>query len=183
MYDERDVFDRVRAKVRRTFRRPHKVHTERRRVLLTDARAFPRVRNIRAAITSPPYMNQLDYVRDNRLRLWFIDRSLPVGLDPPRRDRDKAFFDLMRGVCLRLEPGLAPGGLFVLVVGDATRKGGPRGRAAFMIRRLFNSEPLLRDFTLEHTYSDRIPDIRRSRRECRGTKTETVLVYRKPRKQ
>ena len=27
-----------------------------------------------AIVTSPPYMNALDYVRDNRLRMWVLDR-------------------------------------------------------------------------------------------------------------
>jgi hypothetical protein len=32
-------------------------------------------------------------------------------------------------------------------------------------------------FKLDGIYYDTIPDIRRSRRECYGTKLETVLVY------
>jgi len=30
------------------------------------------VESIDAVITSPPYMDALDYARDNRLRLWFL---------------------------------------------------------------------------------------------------------------
>ena len=69
MYERRDVFTRLQAKVRRAFRRPPIPYSGSRRVLAVDAREFPRVRNVRAVITSPPYMNELDYVRDNRLRL------------------------------------------------------------------------------------------------------------------
>src|SRR3989442_11643018 len=65
MYQKRDVLTRLEAKVRRAFRRPAQRYAEVRRVLRIDARSFPRVRNIRAIITSPPYMNELDYVRDN----------------------------------------------------------------------------------------------------------------------
>jgi len=179
LYEERDVLTRLDAKIRRTFRRPPSAYTEPRRVLQIDAREFPRIRGIRAVITSPPYMNELDYVRDNRLRLWFLESSLPKGIELQGRDRDAAFTMLMRAVCVRLAPGVECGGYFVLVVGDATRGGGRIGRTATVTRNLFDTEPALDAFKLDGVYSDTIPDIRRSRRECRGTKTETVLVYRK----
>ena len=173
------MLERMKAKVHRTFRRAGECHSESRRVLLTDAREFSRVRRIRAVITSPPYMNELDYVRDNRLRLWFIARELPSGLEQKRRDREKAFSDLMRKVCIRLAPGIEHGGYFLLVVGDVTRGGGRTGRTASIIESLFRSEPALGSFHLESTYIDQIPDVRRSRREYRGTRAETVLAFRK----
>lgn len=179
LYQERDVFDRMSAKLRRTFRRFPNPYTSLRRVISTDARTFPRLRNIRAVITSPPYMNELDYVRDNRLRLWFINRSLPEGLELRARNRANAFRSLMREVCDRLAPGIMPGGYFVLVVGDATRGNGRPGQTPELTEKLFATEARLANFHLEGKYCDRIPDIRRSRRECRGTKTEVVLIYRK----
>ena len=179
MYDERDVLVRLEAKVRRTFRRPPSTYTESRRVIHIDAMEFPRIRGIRAIITSPPYMNELDYVRDNRLRLWFIERSLPDGLELVGRNREQAFTALLRVVCIRLAPGIERGGHIILVVGDATRGSGRRGRTAALTRKLFETEAALDAFRLEGTYRDTIPDIRRSRRECRGTKAETVLVFRK----
>jgi len=178
MYEERDVFVRLQAKVRRTFRRPPS-YSESRRVVHVDAREFPRIRGIRAVITSPPYMNELDYVRDNRLRLWFMKRALPEGLEVRRRNREEAFTSLLRAVCIQLASGIERGGYFILVVGDVTRGGGRTARTAALTRKTFESEEALDGFNLDGTYRDTIPDIRRSRRECRGTKTETVLVYRK----
>ncbi len=177
MYGERDVLVRLEAKVRRTFRRPPSAYTESRRVIHIDAREFPRIRGIKAVITSPPYMNELDYVRDNRLRLWFIERSLPEGMELVGRNREQAFTALLRAVSIRLAPGIERGGYFILVVGDATRGGGRKGRTAVLTRKLFDTEAALNAFRLDGTYRDTIPDIRRSRRECRGTKAETVLVY------
>ena len=124
-------------------------------------------------------MNELDYIRDNRLRIWFINRSLPEGLELVGRDRDKAFTELLRGVCIRLAPGIKHGGHFILVVGDATRGGIRTGHTAALTRQLFETEAALDVFRLDSTYRDTIPDIRRSRQECRGTKVETVMVYRK----
>lgn len=179
LYEERDVLVRLEAKVRRTFRRPPSAYTESRSVIHIDAREFPRIRGIRAVITSPPYMNELDYVRDNRLRLWFIERSLPEGLEMVGRNREQAFTALLRAVCIRLAPGIVRGGYIILVIGDVTRGSGRMGRTAALTRKLFESEAALDVFNLDGTYHDTIPDIRRSRRECRGTKAETVLVYRK----
>ncbi len=180
LYEERDVLVRMNAKLQRTFRRPPSPYTEPRRVLEIDARNFPLVRNIKAVITSPPYMNALDYVRDNRLRLWFLNRALPGQKDIVGRNRDAAFRDLMLDVCVRLAPNIVQGGYIILVVGDPNARGsGPPGRTVAITRELFSAETDLEDFTLDCLYEDSIPDVRRSRRECRGTKSETVLVYRK----
>ncbi len=179
MYEERDVLLRLEAKIGRMFRRPPGTYIESRRVLNVDAREFPCIRRIKAVITSPPYMNELDYVRDNRLRLWFIERRLPQGLELIGRNREQAFTTLLKAVCIRLAPNIEHGGHIILVVGDATRGGGRRGRTAVLTRKLFQAEAALDAFRLDSTYRDTIPDIRRSRRECRGTKAETVLVYRK----
>lgn len=179
MYKERDVLIRLEAKVRRTYRRPAEPFIESRRIVKTDARMFPRVRDIKAVITSPPYMNELDYIRDNRLRLWFIARALPEGLELVARNREQAFTSLLTVVCARIAPNIVRGGYIALVVGDATRGNGRLGQTAALTQRLFEMEVALNKFRLEQTYRDTIPDIRRSRRECRGTKTETVLIYRK----
>ncbi|MBI2748707.1 MAG: hypothetical protein HYX43_05015 [Burkholderiales bacterium] len=179
LYEERNVLVRLEAKVRRTFRRPPDTYTESRRVIHIDAREFPRIRGIRAVITSPPYMNELDYVRDNRLRLWFINRSLPEGLELMGSNREQAFTALLKAVSIQVALGIEPGGYFILVVGDATRGGGRRGRTAALAHNLFETEAALNAFKLDATYLDTIPDIRRSRRECRGTRAESVLVYRK----
>jgi hypothetical protein len=179
MYAERDVLTRLQAKIKRTYKRPAAQKGARHRVHHVDARRFPRARNIGAVITSPPYMNELDYVRDNRLRLWFITRSLPKGLDLPAKNREAAFRSLMASVCGRLAPEIKPHGAFVLVVGDATRGSGKRGRTAAITQELFSTDEAFCEFELERIYRDRIPDVRRSRRECKGTKTETILVYRK----
>jgi hypothetical protein len=179
LYAEREVLPRLAAKIRRTYRRPPEPYPASRRVLHVDARRFPKLRRADAIITSPPYMNELDYLRDNRLRLWFIARTLPQGIELMGRDRETAFTQLMRGVCVRLARQLKGGGYFVLVVGDATRGGGAPGRTANHTRELFETDAKLEQFRLARTYQDTVPDIRRSRRECRGTKVETILVYQK----
>lgn len=179
LYTERDVLSRLQAKVRRTFRRPPPPFLFPPQVVHNDARHFPPVDNIGSVITSPPYMNELDYVRDNRLRLWLIDKTLPVGLEMSARNRESAYTDLLHDVCTRLTPHIRQGGYFILVVGEAGRGKGKIANTASLTQHLFQSTPTLQAFTLHKLYHDRIPDIRRSRREYRGTKTETLLIYRK----
>lgn len=179
LYSERDVFSRLQAKIHRTFRRPPPPFLFPRRIVHTDARQFPPVDNIAAVITSPPYMNELDYVRDNRLRIWFIEKALPVGLELSARNRESAYTDLLHTVCTRLTPYIRHGGYFILVVGEAGRGKGKAANTASLTQHLFQTTPALQVFTLHEVYYDQIPDIRRSRREYKGTKTETVLIYRK----
>ena len=181
LYEARDVLPRMERKIERTYRRTPLPYRVSRDFRYEDARLFPYVGPINTVITSPPYMNELDYVRDNRLRLWFIDRKLPHGLELAGRNRVAEFEVLMTSVCLRIAPWIVVGGRFVIVVGDATRGGGRTGRTGDLTRLLFDRERVLRSFRLEAVYSDVIPDLRRSRRECRGTKRETVLVFRKER--
>ena len=179
MYEARDVFKRLDAKIGRAYKRPIESHSLKHKVYEVDARVFPRIRRINAVITSPPYMNELDYIRDNRLRLWFLLRSLPLGLDLVHRNRLTAFHQLIGTLCGRLAGNVLKSGVFVLIVGDATRGRGAPGKTSEVAQEVFTTDKRLANFTLEQMHQDTIPDIRRSRRECRGTKHETVLVFRK----
>lgn len=178
MYLERDVLPRLAAKVKRLYRRAPAKMSKGNRVFQVDACAFPSSEPIGTVLTSPPYMNELDYVRDNRLRLWFISRSIPSGLELRGRNREGAYRNLMTSVCGRLGPQIKPGGRFILVVGEATRGGGRIGRTADITQEIFSNERALKSFRLEKVFTDTVPDIRRSRRECKGTRLETVLIYR-----
>jgi hypothetical protein len=51
-------------------------------------------------------MNELDYLRDNRLRLWFIARTLPKGIELMGRDRETAF--LLRTAIEAISPRAFP---------------------------------------------------------------------------
>lgn len=174
LYEERDIKVRMEAKIKRTYRRPP-LALGRATIYSGDARFLPQPRRIDAIITSPPYMNELDYVRDNRLRLWFLARALPSVQDICRRDRETHFRSLLRDTFARLLGTLAPNASVILVVGD-TNRGSRRVDAAQSVRALF-AEHAFRSFVPRGEIRDRIPDIRRSRRDLTGTKKETILRY------
>ena len=86
---------------------------------------------------------------------------------------------LLGSVCSRLAPRVRSEGYMILVVGEAGRGRGKPGNTAQLTQNLFESEDTLREFNLRGVIQDKIPDIRRSRRQCRGTKAETFLIYQK----
>lgn len=72
LYEYRSLEPRLLAKIKRAYRRYPSSWKREKFTFRHDA-----IQNLRfpnkfdCVITSPPYMNTLDYVRDNRLRLWF----------------------------------------------------------------------------------------------------------------
>ena len=176
LYEERDVLSRMIAKVKRTYRRPPS-QLPASTVLASDSRDLSVSQAIDTIITSPPYMNELDYVRDNRLRIWFLLRELPPKQDIRKRDRELKFRSLISETFARLLPHVRNGGHVVLVVGDS-RRGTKRINAAKLVESVM-SGPAFNSLTLSDVYKDRIPDIRRARRDLKGTKSETILVYTK----
>ena len=80
MYEYRDLSSRLLAKIHRSYKRH--IHNEgiwKFRQSSIENITFPKIFD--AVITSPPYMNTLDYGRDNRLRLWFANPNYRRPLD------------------------------------------------------------------------------------------------------
>ncbi|WP_236069538.1 hypothetical protein [Citreicoccus inhibens] len=177
MYQERDVLSRMEAKIRRAFRRPPP-RRARSSVALCDSRKARVPKGLKAIIASPPYMNELDYVRDNRLRLWFLERRLPEERDIPKSNPEGLFRDLMTSTLARLAAAVVPEGAIILIVGDASR-GGRAIDTAQVVTSVFQKSPVLNAFSLVRVINDLIPDVRRSRRDLSGTKSETILVFRR----
>ncbi|MBI4659110.1 MAG: DNA adenine methylase [Verrucomicrobia bacterium] len=127
-----------------------------------------------ALITSPPYMNALDYGRDNRLRLWFIDPSLVDEVDNDVTQRRQAFIDAITSLASIVERGLGRNGYCVFVVGEEFKRSFDAHPSDAVVRIMREQAPSLR---LKTVMADEIPDVRRTRRECKGVKTEHFLVF------
>jgi Putative RNA methylase family UPF0020 len=180
LYEYREVYPRLERKVLRSYRRPLQPGSAQKTVIMADASAVKTPRQFGAIITSPPYMNSLDYIRDNRLRLWFIDRHLPAPEDIPRRKREDQFRSLMHSTLCHLIPNLQDDGICALILGDVNRNGAA-AHPATIVEHLVSETPQLAQLKLVDRFIDSIPDIRRSRRDCVGTKAEVVLVFRQRR--
>ena len=177
MYEQRQLEPRMVAKIHRAY-----AHSDaaKRELGVTIRRS--RIENLTfpsradAVITSPPYMNALDYRRDNRLRLWFLDRATN-SYSPEATDKRAAFVRMMRHLLNKSSRSLKEGGYLVLVVGETITRKRVTRHPSSVIFDLITRSP----FVLIDAVQDSIPDIRRSRRDCRGTKTEHILVFRKDR--
>lgn len=127
-----------------------------------------------ALITSPPYMNALDYGRDNRLRLWFIEPMLLNEGDNDVTARRQAFVDAITSLASKVERGLRPKGYCVFVVGEEFKRSFDAHPSEAVVRIMSEQAPSL---SLKTVMADEIPDVRRTRRECKGVKTEHFLVF------
>lgn len=173
LYQYRDVRSRLERKVARSFKRRPEVDSKlRRECYNVDARSLVPSRHVHAIVTSPPYMSQLDYARDNRLRLWFLGqadwRSLELVLSPS----ESRFFDLMESCFALWKRVLVPGGFCILVLGDK-RTSKYNGSLPDAIENL--AAYTVGAYSIVFRHRDAIPDLRRVRRSCRGSVIETVL--------
>jgi hypothetical protein len=177
MYEERKLAPRLEAKLRRTYK-------DGRISSLADVLQVGQIGiadlnldyEVDAIVTSPPYMNALDYVRDNRLRMWFLDRRT-VDYSPEPTDKQDQFDSITAAFANNALRHLRKGGHCVLVVGETVlRKRQTSHPAERILSRLISQYPTLH---LKKIIQDEIPDIRRSRGTGSATKRELVLVLRK----
>ena len=177
LYEYRAVGPRLKAKVQRSLRRPpkHAILPLVTGVLHSGAELNNLPEDIDCVITSPPYMNALDYTRDNRLRLWFLGTDVTRPPDRLANSRDQ-FLLLMRHVASELQKKVRTGGNCVFIVGERTRRGIASYPSDLLLGAFREYAPNL---VLEEVIADTIPDIRRSRRHAAGVKRENILVFKK----
>jgi len=123
MYAYRELRPRLLAKIRRSYKRFMSPcgssaigfkHTAVQNVVLPA--------RFGALITSPPAMNALDYGRDNRLRLWFIEPMLLAEGDHDVTARRQAFVEAITSLAAKVERGLRPKGYCVFVIGEEFKR-------------------------------------------------------------
>jgi methylase of polypeptide subunit release factors len=174
MYEERQLAPRLAAKLHRTYKNGHTVNPA--GVLQVGQVAVADLQldyEVDAIVTSPPYMNALDYVRDNRLRMWFLDRRT-VNYSPEPTEKQTQSDAITAAFAHNALKYLRKGGHCVLIVGETVlRKRITSHPAERILARLVLEYPTLR---VEQVIQDEIPDIRRSRKTGSATKRELVLV-------
>ncbi|GJD70578.1 DNA methyltransferase [Methylobacterium gnaphalii] len=177
MYTERDLEPRLSAKITRTYRDLEPANRD--NVITIEQISVEKLkldREVDAIVTSPPYMNALDYIRDNRLRMWFLDRNTQ-NYSPEPTDKANRFDDMTAAFADNAFKFLRSGGRCILVVGETvSRKRMTSHPAERLYQRLLKQHP---DLRLEHVIQDNIPDVRRSRKSGAATKRELILVLQK----
>jgi len=137
------------------------------------ANLSPTLGSFDAIITSPPYMGQLHYGRDNRLRLALLGRDDWREIDRAVSPNYAQFSTLITDCFRAWTPMLKIGGKVAILIGDTTNT---------MKRRLdsFVVETVglnCRNFQLLGVVSSSIPDVRRTRKNCSGSSAELLLVF------
>ena len=167
----------MRAKVARTLKRPPTQalvgFVEDIRQSAVESVDLPN--GIDCVITSPPYMNALDYGRDNRLRLWFLGEPYLESLDRALTGLG-GYMSAINALAQQLQEKVRTGGYCVFVVGERTSRKGDRFPSEVLTKIFAQHASALR---LDHVISDIIPDIRRSRRHLAGVRREHILVFQK----
>jgi hypothetical protein len=176
LYEYRAVRNRLEAKVERAFRRvPELDANVTRSCFSKNADAVVPSERVDAIITSPPYMRQLDYGRDNRLRLWFLGvqdwRSLDTAISPG----EHAFLELMRRCFTKWKTVLKRSRCCVLVIGDRCSRV-DRGNLPEVIARIATHE--VGGYSRVWEYTETIPNERRVRRGIIGSTSETIVILR-----
>lgn len=174
MYAQRPLKPRLEAKLQRIYKAGRAIGRDRVvQVGQVDVAALALNRQVDAIVTSPPYMNALDYVRDNRLRMWFLDRST-ANYSPEPTERQSQSDAITSAFASRALRYLRSGGHCILIVGETVfRKRVTTHPAERMFAMLLAAYPNLK---LKQIIEDEIPDVRRSRRTGSATKRELILV-------
>jgi len=178
LYSYRPLKTRLIAKIRRTYRRPAKYDPSLlRKCYRTDFRELDLEKDsVDAIITSPPYMDTLDYGRDNRLRLWFLGVEDYRFCDRGFRSLQE-FSNLMLSLATLARRWLRKNGYCILVIGEIDSR-----RRSIDIARLAAdiATGQVGGFALKSIVRDHIPDVRRSRKGS-YVPTESVVVLRRTR--
>ncbi len=174
LYEYRSVKERLQKKVERALKRVPTLDLNVNRAChMRNAAKFAPDGKVDAIITSPPYMRQLDYGRDNRLRLWFLGQRDWKSLDDTISPSEVKFFHVFRD-CLKLWHKIViQNGLCILVLGDTHSRlyDTPLPDAVAQI-----ATKEIGGYSVLCQYTEPIPNNRRVRRNYNGSLTETILV-------
>jgi hypothetical protein len=177
LYEYRALKPRLLRKIERVYKRfPQIDQSLKRECYLKDISNIELPENsIDAVVTSPPYMNTLDYVRDNRLRLWFLGYGDNVDLNKGE-PMNLAKFESLMTRCFRvINHAVRPGGKCFFVTGEV-HNGKLSVNTATVIRNIATQ---MGNFKCEQIIEDTVPQDRRIRKTGRRVKREFIVVLRK----
>lgn len=175
MYEYRALLPRMRAKLTRAFKNSVEAPTLPSVVKKSSVEGLVLPVAVDAIITSPPYMNALDYRRDNRLRLWILDRNTKNYFAEPT-DKAKGLEAMVSSLVKHALYSLKAGGVVILIVGETVIRKRTRTHPS---RSYIDALLSTGMFELRSAIRDHIPDIRRSRKGGGATKAEHILVFQK----
>jgi DNA modification methylase len=177
LYEYRAVQPRLEKKIKRALKDAQNLNQNiSRTVYLGSADKLPpQIGLFDAIITSPPYMGQLHYARDNRLRLALLGRSDWRDIDKSVSPNYAQFSVLIKDCFKAWTPLLRVGGKIAILIGDTTNTVRQR-LDTFVIETV---DKACKDLKLDSVDESAIPDARRARKNCSGSSAELLLVFQK----
>ncbi|MBX3048707.1 MAG: DNA adenine methylase [Anaerolineales bacterium] len=177
LYTYRDVSSRLRKKIERAFRRvPNLDYTLSRTISNEKAELLKLEDKVDLILTSPPYMRNLDYARDNRLRLWMLGISEWEALDQRVSPDENAFLNVIQLCFQNWSEQVREGGHCILVVGNMESKNHKK-QLPELIVDLATAQNT--KFQLAALFTEEIPQSRRIRRSYKGSIEETIIIFRR----
>lgn len=179
---ERNVFQILREKIERLFR-SGACFTSAGLVSRADAKHVSgvpefaeHIGKVQLVVTSPPYLNVVNYARQNWIRTWFLDEDPESVTDALDDNLTLAeWLDFSEGVVTDLKDMLRPDGVAVLVIGDVAKSSRTVvSLAREFIRRLLHKEV----FHYVGCLSDRLPGDAKTTRIWGDTKGRATAVDR-----
>lgn len=176
-YEYREIEPRLISKIERAYRRPPEFDESLQRTIFEGDSAEIMDSEIGAGtidtiITSPPYMNKLDYGRDNRLRLYFLGIEDYKELDgsPESKQQYEEFLDRFLSEATRV---LRSDGNIIFVLGESQRSGAAVDTSEVLAEMVSKDTYGL---TVEQAIQDKVP-----KREINSmsTNSETILALKK----
>lgn len=179
LYEYRELLPRLQAKITRAYKRTPKLED---RINTNFSIRKGRIENIKLPtevdcfFTSPPYMNALDYERDNRLRIWFLESHELKSFTKDRTSKKEYYLKMMRSFFKNAEEKLSKNGKLILVLGNKVNKGSSVDLLTITLEVMSIYSPSLEPICC---YQDTIPDIRRARRSYKAVREENIIVFKK----
>ncbi len=177
LYEYRSVSDRLERKIRRAFKRAPSVNSNLQRLVYEEsAEKIVLDQKVDLILTSPPYMRNLDYGRDNRLRLWLINTVSWKELDKKVSPKEIKFLKLIEKCFENWIELLKTNGYCIIVVGDIwSSKYNSSLQKVIIDLATKNGSP----YKLVSVFSENIPQSRRIRRDYRGSNKESIIIFQK----
>ena len=178
MYTYRNYRERIEAKIKRVLKdfKPLPANLARHpqsHFRMSSVFGLTLPRDTALVLTSPPYMNALDYGRDNRLRLWFLGHENSSILDS-KNIKTKATFSLGLKSLRDKSAATVPQGKFVVLVIGEKVNSARQHLTSEIAENIFKDK---NDFKLIETRDNLIPSTRRSRRNCKAVENEQILIF------
>lgn len=177
LYTYREVKSRLIDKIKRVFKSSPRINPMLFRECKTEYAERLKLpeNSIDAVITSPPYMDTLNYGGDNKLRLWFLGVEDYKNYDNNSPRNPQKFHLLMKNVLNNLYFALKSNSYCIFVVGEVKRG-----------KKSINTSSIIQDvvsdnggFKIMNIIEDEIPYSRRIRGKEDAIKKDWVIIMKK----